>query len=265
MPADSATAPAPSKRTGPKGPKPSDARTDPATGASPVDPADKVPEKAEPEFEICGHNVNTANGDKPCVKPKGHDSNAALMEEWGSGHASRIQKRKEYETPDDDVFASFGEVPHDETADYGGGVGAQERDEKQLIVDGHVKQNYDNWVKAGKPKLGFNDSIKAGLASRYMMMPKDEEAMRHRIRSAARFHGVGVRIAKLKKHESGKYMLYWTVQDLQPHQRKKDQAQPSAEETVAALLDAGYDAGELAEILAKSTEDAGTAGDGAAA
>jgi hypothetical protein len=164
---------------------------------------------------VCGHPVNTAKGDKPCLKPPGHDG----------GHVSRLPKV--YKAVKLDVFSTMEPVPTTEEVEYGGGKAAEPRKEPQLTVDKQVKENYDTWVKAGKPKLGFNEAIKAGLASRYFMAPSDEEAVRAMLHSAARFHKISVAIAPLKKHESGKHMLYWRSQDIRP-QEKREQAAAAA-------------------------------------
>lgn len=196
------------------------------TTQAPEKPGQKPP-AAPPEPPKCGHIVNTANGDKPCVKLPGHDSDTGSEEAraQGKGHASRLQTRIEYKPVKADVFASFGAVPTTETAEYGSGRGTganrYEGDDgaQQKIVDEHVAKAYAEWVKAGKPKLSFNEAIAAGLASRYFMTPGDEESVRAKLRSAARYHDVGLQIAKLKKHESGKHMLYWRALDLQKHQK----------------------------------------------
>ena len=181
--------------------------------------------QAEQEAPKCGHDVNTAKGIKPCVKPPGHTG----------GHASRLQERRTYKPVKADVFSSLEAVPTTETVDYGAGRGPAanrydgEDGAQQKIVDEHVKKAHDAWVKAGKPKLGFNDAIKAGLASRYFLTPGDEESVRAKLRSAARYNKVGLQIApKLKKHESGRHMLYWRAQDLQKHEK------PATPETATA-------------------------------
>lgn len=177
----------------------------------------------------CGHPVNMAKGQKPCVKPAGHtEDGSRAFTEFGKGHVSRIQKRREYKPITKKVTGSFELVPTTERVEYGAGRSSEERSDRQIETDGHVTQVHELWVNAGRPKLGFNEMIAAGLAARYFLdSPEDEESVRAMLKSAGRFSkrggkdtpAVSVRVAPVKEDEKGRPMLYWIAIDVNPHEK----------------------------------------------
>lgn len=171
-----------------------------------------------PEPEVCGHLINLEKGPKPCQKPKGHDvPGTPLYEEWGKGHVSRIQTRKEYEPVNAKSLESFADVPDSVEVEYGAvGAGQQDRTKMfgglQPTVDDHVKKSWEKWVAAGKP-ADFNKSPR----SRYIFPPKEEDTFRAMLRAAARFHGISVKMpTRSSAHQGGKRILYWVAVDSKP-------------------------------------------------
>ena len=166
----------------------------------------------------CGHAINTSKGVKACVKPAGHATDPALITKHGKGHSSRATGPQAARRPvPKSVITSFSRVPHTETVEYGGGRSGADRTDLQKMTDAHVKTNYDEWVKAGKKDLSFNDAIKAGLASRYFLdSPEDYDEVARMIRSGARLHNIGARVGPLKRDDKGRHMVYWTAQDTRP-------------------------------------------------
>jgi hypothetical protein len=186
---------------------------------------------AQPAPATCGHQVNTSKGFKACVKEPGHKG----------GHASRVQARKEYVPVPVKALKTLATVPTTETAEYGGGRGRDAADRYegehgavQKLADEHVAANYKAWADAGKPKMGFNDAIKARLVSRYFIDSPDEyDAVVAILRSAGRYHEVGLQIAPIKTHENGKLMVFWRAVDVQ-HRAGKPAMQPTQPATQPA-------------------------------
>ena len=203
------------------------------------------------EAPLCGHLVNTEKGSKPCVKPQGHDTEGTpAFEEFGKGHASRIQKRKEYAPIPKAALSSFKAVDEKEIVEYGAtGAQAPERDEVQQEIDGHVKDVYQEWVAAGKPE-NFNDSPR----KRYQFNPELEESFRAALRSAGRLHGVSVRIAPSKKLQNGKVALYWTAQDVRERDTKQTKDDIIANQTKAIEEMAGVIT-DVANVMGLNTSE----------
>lgn len=220
-------------------------------------PADTV---ASPESAVeaaqCGHLVNTDKGPKPCVKPVGHTQEGTpAFEQYGKGHASRLQTRKEYKPIPKNALNSLKPVDPTEEVEYGAvGAAASERDEVQQMIDGHVKDAYQEWVAAGKPEK-FNDSPR----KRYTFSPELEESFRAGLRSAGRLHSVSVRIAPAKRLDNGKVALYWTAQDIREREQKKNKDEIISEQAralKAVTLAMGLEEGDLNGILARLSQPA---------
>lgn len=109
------------------------------------------------------------------------------------------------------VLSTLEDVPEQEKLQVRNETGSRERSAEQRAVDEHVKSVWDEWVAAGKPSA-FNDSPR----KRYMFEPGQGESILSMLRRAERLHGVRVRALPVKRHESGRDMLYWSVTDVKP-------------------------------------------------
>lgn len=162
---------------------------------------------------LCGqpHEYRTKTGEKktkPCVKARGHEglhSSRAVSQKVDMSVLSGINLEEVAE-----------EVPTTELLDT---VTDRIRSAEQLKVDAAVAAGHEKWTKAGKP-AGFNDAIKKGAATRYMLQPEHVAAVRtllRRAENAPDLRGkVHVRIAPPKTHVSGAKMLYFVVVDRKP-------------------------------------------------
>lgn len=197
--------------------------TPPGQTDAPAPPAPQVAAAPETVTEKCGADYpRTVKGKATvghCGKPKGHPSEG---ENNGHGRTPYVARAEVAEVPAD-VLDSYEAVPSDEVVAIK--ADTAERSDAQKKVDANVKDSHESWVVAGRPKA-FNDAPR----KRYMMDPDHVAGMTKMLRRAERLHGVRVRIAPVKTHESGKAMLYWVAVDSAP----KGQPDESATETATA-------------------------------
>jgi len=176
---------------------------------------------------LCGHTVNLAKSVKTCVKPLGHDNPASpFYGDFGKGHVSKIQRRKNYEPVSLASLDSFEDVDEDVEVAYGA-VGAGEQDRSAMFgglqpkIDDLVAANFAKWTAAGEPKE-FNKAPRA----RFIIDASEEDSFRAMLRAAGRWHVVAIRMpGTLTPHENGKYILYWSAQKIQP--RRAGDAAPA--------------------------------------
>lgn len=164
------------------------------------------PEGAETATATCGvvFERKTPQGkvkDYACTKDKGHEGKHGLARREALPEVSLS------------VLDSLEDVPETEKLPVRAETGTRERSAEQKAVDGHVAQVHAEWIAAGKPSA-FNDSPR----KRYMFEPGQSENILSMLRRAERLHGIRVRALPVKRHESGKEMLYWTVTD--KHERQ---------------------------------------------
>jgi len=199
-----------------------------------------------PEVELCGYVISTPKqGEKPCLKPKGHDvKDSELATEYGLGHSSRTFERTDLSAITVDAVTADTFAPDEKVTVL---TDPDSRSDVQKSVDAQVKASYDAWLAYGKPatlmdaiKAKKPDGTPAEIARRFWLDPSQEKAYKVLLRSAATLHGVQVRMYPVQKHVSGRHMLPWVARD----KREREETTNGQDEVVdlVAKLNAEVDA-----------------------
>jgi hypothetical protein len=147
------------------------------------------------------------------------------MSETETKTETKKYQRKVFEALPDNAFA-MEDVPETEAAIQ---VNEITRSDDQRRVDADVLAAHVQWVASGKP-VEFNKSPR----KRYVVDPQHVEAIKAMLTRAGSLHKVNVKVAPVKRHESGKAMIYFVAKDRQPRADKPANGTPSSTQTPPA-------------------------------